>query len=58
MNQITNLDGTVTSGDWSMSKALAKRSTRPTLVQGDLALVHVILTQADEDSVLSSLSSN
>jgi hypothetical protein len=58
MNQITNLDGTITSGNWSVSKALAKGSSRPTFVQGDLALVHVILTQADEDSVLSSLSSN
>jgi aminoglycoside phosphotransferase (APT) family kinase protein len=58
MDQITDLDGTITSGDWSVSKALAKRSSRPTLVQGDLALVNVILTQADEDSVLSSLSSN
>jgi hypothetical protein len=58
MDQITNLDGTITSGDWSVSKALAKRSSRPTLVQGDPALVNVILTQADEDSVLSSLSSN
>lgn len=55
MGKIAELDGTVASGDWISA---AVRKTERTFVHGNLALLDIILTQADQDCVLSALSSN
>jgi hypothetical protein len=56
--KITNLDGTVSSRDWLLGLTQGACGQMRTLVESNLALLDVILTEADENGILSSLSSN
>jgi hypothetical protein len=57
VHQVTELDSTISSGDYDKLSSQSWRRLL-TLVERNFALLNIVLTQTNENSILSSLPSD